>query len=133
MKGEDEESIIAFIIFYSRLRLSLQARNEIDPRQDDYSDREYHDSDFLASSNRKAVAKKPFLMEYIGGDGSHHALTRRYHNFPSSNKFYKRFNILNTGRLKPIYSRPYSRVASPDPVRYGRQTDGDYYSRLLRL
>ena len=115
--------------------MSLQARNEIDPRQDDYSDREYHDSDFLASSNRQipAVAKKPFLMEYIGGDGAHHALNRRYQNFPSSNKFYRRFNILDTGMLKPVYSRPYSRVASPDPVRYGRQTDGDYYSRLLRL
>ena len=133
MKGEDKESIIEYLISFYRLRLSLQDRNEIDPRQDEYSDREYHDSDFLANRQMPAMGKKPYLMEYIGGDGSHHALNRRYHNFPSSNKFYKRFNILNTGRLKPVYSRPYNRVAIPDPVRYGWETDGDYYSRLLRL
>ena len=115
----------------SRLTLALQNRNEIDPRKDE----DYQDSDFQPYPNirRKTVGQKNHMMEYIGGDGSHHSLNRRYPYFPNSNKFSKRYNILDSGKLKPVYSSPYIRVASPDPVRYGRQAGVDYYSRLLRL
>ena len=125
------------LIFSTRLRDALGDRKEIDPRQDSVSGTQYVDSDFQPSTGfkRGVLAHKPHVMDYISGDGSHHALNRKLNRqyFPKSSKFSRRFNILDSGALGPVYSRPYSRVASTDPVRYGRQADTDYYNRLLRF
>ena len=99
----------------SRLRFQLQNRNEIDPRQDEFSATEYEDSIFvpLEDTDKPWRGDIPLMMEYISTDGSHHAVNRRDHHYPGSNSFYKRSHVLDTNRHQPVYSRSYSRVASP--------------------
>ena len=66
---------------------------------------QYVDSDFQPSTGfkRGVLAHKPHVMDYISGDGSHHALNRKLNRqyFPKSSKFSRRFNILDSGALGP--------------------------------